>query len=168
MSGTSAHGQGHATIVLDDRRRPARHPAREDHATVQSDTALVRTGGGTGGSRSLQLGGNAVSKAADELRDEGPRARRRDARGRTRRHRARRRRRVRRRRRARRSAAGPSSRRTRTSTRAASASTPTSRSRAPPSRSAPTSRSSRSTPRPAGSRRCATSPSTTAVGSSTR
>ena len=35
----------------------------------QSDTALVRTGGGTGGSRSLQLGGNAVGKAADELRE---------------------------------------------------------------------------------------------------
>jgi carbon-monoxide dehydrogenase large subunit len=36
----------------------------------QSDTAVVRTGGGTGGSRSLQLGGNAVSKAADETREQ--------------------------------------------------------------------------------------------------
>ncbi len=68
MSGTSAHGQGHATsfsmIVADRLGIPL------DRITYrQSDTAIVRTGGGTGGSRSLQLGGNAVSKAADELRE---------------------------------------------------------------------------------------------------
>jgi carbon-monoxide dehydrogenase large subunit len=68
MSGTSAHGQGHATsfsmIVADRLGIPL------DKITYrQSDTAVVRTGGGTGGSRSLQLGGNAVSKAADETRE---------------------------------------------------------------------------------------------------
>ena len=68
MSGTSAHGQGHATsfsmIVADRLGIPL------DQITYrQSDTAVVRTGGGTGGSRSLQLGGNAVSKAADETRE---------------------------------------------------------------------------------------------------
>ena len=68
MSGTSAHGQGHATsfsmIVADRLGIPL------DQITYrQSDTAVVRTGGGTGGSRSLQLGGNAVSKAADELHE---------------------------------------------------------------------------------------------------
>src|SRR5580765_906331 len=68
MSGTSAHGQGHATsfsmIVADRLGIPL------DQITYrQSDTAIVRTGGGTGGSRSLQLGGNAVSKAADETRE---------------------------------------------------------------------------------------------------
>jgi carbon-monoxide dehydrogenase large subunit len=68
MSGTSAHGQGHATsfsmIVADRLGIPL------DQITYQqSDTALVRTGGGTGGSRSLQLGGNAVSKAAEELHE---------------------------------------------------------------------------------------------------
>jgi aerobic carbon-monoxide dehydrogenase large subunit len=68
MSGTSAHGQGHATsfsmIVADRLGIPL------DEITYrQSDTAMVRTGGGTGGSRSLQLGGNAVSKAADELHE---------------------------------------------------------------------------------------------------
>jgi carbon-monoxide dehydrogenase large subunit len=67
MAGTSAHGQGHATsfsmIVSDTLGIPL------DKITYrQSDTAVVRTGGGTGGSRSLQLGGNAVSKAADETR----------------------------------------------------------------------------------------------------
>ena len=68
MSGTSAHGQGHATsfsmIVADRLGIPL-----EKITYRQSDTAVVRTGGGTGGSRSLQLGGNAVSKAADEMRE---------------------------------------------------------------------------------------------------
>ena len=65
-AGTSAHGQGHATsfsmIVADKLGIPM-----EDLTYVQSDTALVRSGGGTGGSRSLQLGGNAVGQAADEV-----------------------------------------------------------------------------------------------------
>jgi len=69
MAGTSAHGQGHATsfsmIVSDTLGIPL------DQITYrQSDTALVRSGGGTGGSRSLQLGGSAVSKAADETRQQ--------------------------------------------------------------------------------------------------
>ncbi|MFC4784929.1 xanthine dehydrogenase family protein molybdopterin-binding subunit [Nocardioides sp. MAHUQ-72] len=67
MAGTSGHGQGHATsfamIAADRLGIPM-----EDFTYVQSDTALVRSGGGTGGSRSLQLGGNAVGQAADEVR----------------------------------------------------------------------------------------------------
>ena len=62
--GTSAHGQGHATsfamIVADRLQIPL-----ESVRFVQSDTAEVPTGGGTGGSRSLQLGGSAVLNAAD-------------------------------------------------------------------------------------------------------
>ena len=62
--GTSAHGQGHATsfamIVADRLQIPL-----ENVHFVQSDTAEVPTGGGTGGSRSLQLGGSAVLNAAD-------------------------------------------------------------------------------------------------------
>jgi carbon-monoxide dehydrogenase large subunit len=69
MAGTSAHGQGHATsfsmIVADTLGIPL-----DRISYRQSDTAVVRTGGGTGGSRSLQLGGNAVSKAADETREQ--------------------------------------------------------------------------------------------------
>ncbi|MBO0846368.1 MAG: xanthine dehydrogenase family protein molybdopterin-binding subunit [Nocardioides sp.] len=69
MSGTSAHGQGHATsfsmIVSNTLGIPL-----ERITYRQSDTAMVRSGGGTGGSRSLQLGGNAVSKAADETREQ--------------------------------------------------------------------------------------------------
>lgn len=67
-AGTSAHGQGHATafsmLAADVLQVPI-----EQVRFVQSDTAEVPTGGGTGGSRSLQMGGNAVSQAAHELRD---------------------------------------------------------------------------------------------------
>ncbi|WP_188777759.1 xanthine dehydrogenase family protein molybdopterin-binding subunit [Marmoricola endophyticus] len=68
MSGTSAHGQGHATsfaMIVADRLGVGVDAVRY----VQSDTAVVRSGGGTGGSRSLQLGGSAVSAAAREVRD---------------------------------------------------------------------------------------------------
>jgi carbon-monoxide dehydrogenase large subunit len=62
-AGTSAHGQGHATafsmMVADRLRIPM-----ENIRFVQSDTAEVRRGGGTGGSRSLQMGGSAVSESA--------------------------------------------------------------------------------------------------------
>src|SRR4051794_22506294 len=64
MAGPSSHGQGPATsfsmIVSDTLGTP-----REKISYRQSDTAIVRTGGGTGGSRSLQLGG--------EARRQGPR-----------------------------------------------------------------------------------------------
>jgi carbon-monoxide dehydrogenase large subunit len=67
-AGTSAHGQGHATsfamIVSDRLGIPM-----ERISFVQSDTARVRSGGGTGGSRSLQLGGSAVGRAADKVLD---------------------------------------------------------------------------------------------------
>ena len=69
MSGTSAHGQGHATsfamIVADRLGIPI-----EKIRYVQSDTAKVRSGGGTGGSRSLQLGGSAVAAAAASVREQ--------------------------------------------------------------------------------------------------
>ncbi|HEY2193206.1 MAG TPA: xanthine dehydrogenase family protein molybdopterin-binding subunit [Actinomycetospora sp.] len=64
--GTSAHGQGHATsfamIVADRLGIPM-----EQVRFVQSDTALVPHGGGTGGSRSLQLAGSSVLVAADTV-----------------------------------------------------------------------------------------------------
>lgn len=67
MAGTSAHGQGHATafsmLVADELGLPL-----ERISYVQSDTAVVRSGGGTGGARSVQLGGSAVHGAAVELR----------------------------------------------------------------------------------------------------
>jgi carbon-monoxide dehydrogenase large subunit len=64
--GTSAHGQGHATafamVVADRLGVPL-----EAIEVVQSDTALVPRGGGTGGSRSLQVGGSAVAAACEEV-----------------------------------------------------------------------------------------------------
>ena len=68
--GTSAHGQGHATafsmIVSDQLGIPM-----ESIRFVQSDTAEVPRGGGTGGSRSLQLGGSAVYSAAENVLEKG-------------------------------------------------------------------------------------------------
>jgi carbon-monoxide dehydrogenase large subunit len=65
-AGTSAHGQGHATaysqLVSGELRIPI-----ERINFVQSDTALVPRGGGTGGSRSLQVGGSAVLGASREV-----------------------------------------------------------------------------------------------------
>ena len=66
LAGTSAHGQGHQTafamIVSDQTGIPV---DRIRLAAV--DTDQVRTGGGTGGSRSLQLGGSAVMRATEAL-----------------------------------------------------------------------------------------------------
>jgi aerobic carbon-monoxide dehydrogenase large subunit len=61
--GTSAHGQGHATafgMLVSDTLGIQLGKI----TYVQSDTARVPRGGGTGGSRSLQLGGSAVHTAA--------------------------------------------------------------------------------------------------------
>lgn len=64
--GTSGHGQGHATsfsmIVSEQLGIPI-----EKITFVQSDTAKVPRGGGTGGSRSLQIGGSAVLGATEEV-----------------------------------------------------------------------------------------------------
>ena len=64
--GTSAHGQGHETafamIVAELLGIPMEHVR-----VVQSDTALVPHGTGTMGSRSLQIGGSAVLRAAEEV-----------------------------------------------------------------------------------------------------
>ncbi len=67
--GTSAHGQGHATsfamIVSDRLGIPL-----ERITFRQSDTAVIPRGGGTGGSRSLQIGGSAVAGAASLVLDQ--------------------------------------------------------------------------------------------------
>jgi aerobic carbon-monoxide dehydrogenase large subunit len=68
-TGSSAHGQGHHTawamLVQDELGIPM------DRVTViHGDTDLVPEGVGTYASRSLQLGGSAVHKAAIEVKDE--------------------------------------------------------------------------------------------------
>ncbi|MGY1843431.1 xanthine dehydrogenase family protein molybdopterin-binding subunit [Modestobacter sp. SYSU DS0875] len=66
LTGTSPHGQGHATawamIASDQLGIPI-----EKITVLHGDTDLVPTGGGTMGSRSLQQGGAAVHQAAGEL-----------------------------------------------------------------------------------------------------
>ena len=64
--GTSAHGQGHATsfaMIVSDRFGISMDKIK----FIQSDTSQVPTGGGTGGSRSLQIGGSAVASASEAL-----------------------------------------------------------------------------------------------------
>jgi aerobic carbon-monoxide dehydrogenase large subunit len=68
-TGSSAHGQGHHTawamLVQDELGIPM------DKVTViHGDTDLIPVGVGTYASRSLQLGGSAVHKAAIEVKDE--------------------------------------------------------------------------------------------------
>ena len=67
-TGTSPHGQGHGTsfamLAADELGVPI-----ERITVVHGDTDLVARGGGTGGSRSLQLGGAAVHQGAIETVD---------------------------------------------------------------------------------------------------
>ena len=66
LSGVSSHGQGHQTtyaqIASEQLGIPWQHIS-----VVQSDTDLVPRGNGTYGSRSLQLGGSAIDRAAAEV-----------------------------------------------------------------------------------------------------
>src|SRR6266511_871044 len=70
--GTSAHGQGHETafkmIVAELLGVPM-----DAVTVVQSDTALVPRGGGTMGSRSLQIGGSAIHKTSELVVDKAKR-----------------------------------------------------------------------------------------------
>lgn len=66
LTGTSPHGQGHATawaMLASDQTGIA----MDRITVVHGDTDLVPVGGGTMGSRSLQLGGAAVHQAAQQL-----------------------------------------------------------------------------------------------------
>jgi carbon-monoxide dehydrogenase large subunit len=66
LTGTSPHGQGHATAWAMLASEELGIPV--DKITLKwGDTDLVPEGGGTGGSRSLQHGGSAVRQAAQEL-----------------------------------------------------------------------------------------------------
>ena len=68
LTGTSPHGQGHQTVWAMLASEELGIPI--DKITVKwGDTDLVPKGGGTGGSRSLQLGGSAVQQASRELLD---------------------------------------------------------------------------------------------------
>jgi aerobic carbon-monoxide dehydrogenase large subunit len=68
-TGSSAHGQGHHTawamLVQDELGIPM-----DQITVIHGDTDLIPVGVGSYGSRSLQLGGSAVHKAAIEVKDE--------------------------------------------------------------------------------------------------
>jgi carbon-monoxide dehydrogenase large subunit len=66
MAGTSAHGQGHETAFAQVASAVLQVPM-DKIRLVQSDTAKVRSGAGTMGSRSLQTGGSAIHTASGEL-----------------------------------------------------------------------------------------------------
>jgi carbon-monoxide dehydrogenase large subunit len=68
LTGTSPHGQGHATAWAMLASEELGIPV-ERIAVFHGDTDLVPIGGGTGGSRSLQQGGAAVQQTARELID---------------------------------------------------------------------------------------------------
>jgi carbon-monoxide dehydrogenase large subunit len=71
-AGTFAHGQGHQTafaMIVHDQTGIPMHRIR----LVDGDTDLVPSGGGTGGSRSLQIGGSAVHHATELLVDKAKR-----------------------------------------------------------------------------------------------
>jgi aerobic carbon-monoxide dehydrogenase large subunit len=68
LTGTSPHGQGHSTAWAMLASSELGIPV--DKITVKwGDTDLIPAGGGTGGSRSLQLGGAAVQGASRDLLD---------------------------------------------------------------------------------------------------
>ncbi|MET1000629.1 MAG: xanthine dehydrogenase family protein molybdopterin-binding subunit [Acidimicrobiia bacterium] len=64
--GTSAHGQGHETAFSMILSETLGVPF-EQIRILQSDTAVIARGGGTGGSRSLQIAGSALKVAGDEV-----------------------------------------------------------------------------------------------------
>ncbi len=68
LTGTSPHGQGHATVWAMLASEELGIPVEK--ITVKwGDTDLIPEGGGTGGSRSLQQGGAAVQQASRDLLD---------------------------------------------------------------------------------------------------
>jgi aerobic carbon-monoxide dehydrogenase large subunit len=69
LTGTSPHGQGHQTAWAMVASEELGIPV-EKITLKWGDTDLIPKGGGTGGSRSLQLGGAAVKQASLELIEE--------------------------------------------------------------------------------------------------
>lgn len=64
--GTSAHGQGHRTSFAMIVSAQTGIPVGRIRL-IDNDTDLVRSGAGTGGSRSLQVGGSAVHRATEAM-----------------------------------------------------------------------------------------------------
>jgi carbon-monoxide dehydrogenase large subunit len=72
MAGTQSHGQAHHTTYAQIVATTLGIPVDEVDF-LDGDTALVKRGMGTGGSRSAQVGGSAVKLAADQVLDKARR-----------------------------------------------------------------------------------------------
>ena len=72
-TGTSPHGQGHETAFAQIAAGVLGVPI-ECITVVHSDTGQLPSGGGTGGSRSLQVGGSAVFRTAEAVLDKAKQA----------------------------------------------------------------------------------------------
>jgi carbon-monoxide dehydrogenase large subunit len=70
LTGTSPHGQGHETAFA-QLVAATLGVGMDQVRVVHSDTTLVPGGGGTMGSRSLQIGGSAVLQASEEVLAKG-------------------------------------------------------------------------------------------------
>lgn len=66
LIGTQSTGQGHATAYAQIVSQQFDLPPERIH-TLQGDTAVILTGGGTGGSRSVPVGGASVAGASTQL-----------------------------------------------------------------------------------------------------
>ncbi len=66
LTGVSPHGQGHYTVFAQIASDTTGIPF-DDIEVRHGDTDLVARGNGTGGSRSLQIGGSAVMQASEQL-----------------------------------------------------------------------------------------------------
>ncbi len=64
--GTSAHGQGHETTFTQLAALQFKVPF-ERIRVIQGDTSAVKRGAGTGGSRSLQVGGSSIRASGDAV-----------------------------------------------------------------------------------------------------
>ncbi|MDQ6742491.1 MAG: xanthine dehydrogenase family protein molybdopterin-binding subunit [Candidatus Dormibacteraeota bacterium] len=72
LAGTASHGQGHATAYAQIAAAVLDRPVGA-FEVVEADTGRVPRGDGTSGSRSMQLGGSAVLRAANALLERGRR-----------------------------------------------------------------------------------------------
>ena len=68
LIGTQSNGQGHATAYAQLAAQHLDLPVERINV-IQGDTDLIRSGGGTGGSRSIPIGGAAVAGASEKLAD---------------------------------------------------------------------------------------------------
>lgn len=64
--GTSAHGQGHETTFTQIAARQFKVPF-DRVRVLQGDTAAIKHGAGTGGSRSLQIGGSSIRASGEAV-----------------------------------------------------------------------------------------------------